>query len=157
MAIGQVSYKASDRLQVGSRASRVRTTDLKEFGFRIEASDQVGGGARFAVTPSVHLVADGSLVAYRRRGEPVTERDGSVLVGASVLLARGWDASTPAAVVLDATHPGAQLWSGTLGTLGQSQVGDAGAAGILVVGEVVTLAQALTFAAPVAVAASSSN
>lgn len=76
---------------------------------------------------------------------------------AEVLLARGWESSTPAAVVLDATHPGAQLWSGTLGSLGESQVGDAGAAGILVVGEVVTLAQALTFAAPIAVAASSSN
>ena len=90
LAMGQVTVKATDRLEIRSRASRVRTSDLEEFGFRIAASDQAGGGARFIVTPAFHLVADGSIVSYRRRGEQVTERDGSVLVGASVLLARGW-------------------------------------------------------------------
>ena len=83
-------HQASDRLEISSRASRVRTRDLDRFRFSIADSDQAGGGARFLLTPAVHLVADASLVAWRARDGVDRHVDGSALAGASVLLARGW-------------------------------------------------------------------
>jgi hypothetical protein len=88
--IARGSHKASDRLEISARASRIRTRDLKEFTFTIASSDQAGSGARFVLTPALHLVADASVVTYRRRNSSDQETDGSALAGASVLLARGW-------------------------------------------------------------------
>jgi cell division septation protein DedD len=90
LLIGQVTRKTTDRLELSARASRVRTRDLKEFIFTIADSDQAGGGARFALTPAVHLAGDASVVSYRRRGSDEPETDASALAGLSVLLARGW-------------------------------------------------------------------
>jgi hypothetical protein len=90
LIIARGSRELSDRLQVTARASRIRTRDLREFTFTIADSDQAGGGARFILTPAVHLVADGSVVTYRRRDATDSQTDGSVLTGASLLLARGW-------------------------------------------------------------------
>jgi len=65
---------------------------------------------------------------------------------ASTLLARGWKASTPSALILQASLPEAWHWVGTLGELGSASLPDAllGAAGILCVGEVVSLASAIS-------------
>jgi hypothetical protein len=90
LAIARGAYTASDRLEISARASHVRTHDLQEFTFTIARSDQGGGGLRFVLTPAVHLVADGTLVSFRRRGSEVLELDASALAGASILLARGW-------------------------------------------------------------------
>jgi sporulation related protein len=90
LAIGHASYSASDRLDLTARASRIRTRDLREFSFTIADSDQGGGGVRFVLTPAIHLVADGTLVSYRRRGSDEREVDVSALAGANVLLAKGW-------------------------------------------------------------------
>ncbi len=90
LMIARGSYTASDRLDVNARASRIRTRDLQEFTFTIADSDQGGGGARFVLTPAIHLVADGSIVSYRRRGSDLREVDASALAGVSVLLAKGW-------------------------------------------------------------------
>jgi siroheme synthase len=59
--------------------------------------------------------------------------------------ARGWDAATPAAVVLNGTRPDAVVWTGTLGEVGEFDVRalDAEAPGILVFGEVVRVREAL--------------
>lgn len=84
------TFAVTDRLDLSARASRIRTRDLREFGFSIAASDQGSAGARLIVTPALHLVADGGAVAYRRNGSDLRELDGSMLVGASLLLARGW-------------------------------------------------------------------
>src|SRR5438132_1443774 len=64
---------------------------------------------------------------------------------AGLLLARGWPHSTPAAVVLDASHDSAATWTGTLATLGACPLpGDRPeSAGVLVVGEVVSLSAAI--------------
>ena len=59
---------ASLVLELNARASRVRTSSLEEFSYTIDAGDQVGGGARLGLAPSLQLVADGSLVSYRRTG-----------------------------------------------------------------------------------------
>lgn len=90
LIIARGSRQMSERLQITAGASRIRTRDLKEFTFTIADSDQGGGGARFVLSPAVHLVGDASALTYRRRDSLETQTDGSVLAGASVLLARGW-------------------------------------------------------------------
>jgi len=60
---------------------------------------------------------------------------------ARTLLDRGWSASTPAAIVMDAWRPEQRLWSGTLDRLAAHDVEiDASSAGTIVIGDVVTLA-----------------
>lgn len=55
------------------------------------------------------------------------------------LIARGWAATTPAAIVCGASHDGATRWLGTLADLGAAPV-ESELAGTLVIGEVVGLA-----------------
>ena len=61
------------------------------------------------------------------------------------LIARGWPASTPAAVVVGAATPQSARWIGTLDGLGAAEVpsASAGAPGLLVIGAVVGLAAEL--------------
>jgi uroporphyrin-III C-methyltransferase / precorrin-2 dehydrogenase / sirohydrochlorin ferrochelatase len=63
------------------------------------------------------------------------------------LLDRGWIGETPAAVIVDASSSGQRVWRGTLGELAggapDDVVAGAGAPGTIVVGEVVSLAEAL--------------
>jgi hypothetical protein len=87
---GRAGHRASDRLDLNARGSRIRTGDLDEFTYSIAASDQAGGGMRYAVTSSVQVVADGSVVSYRRAGSAIRERDGSGLIGLHWLHSRGW-------------------------------------------------------------------
>ena len=91
-ALGLVrgAYKPSERVEVLGRVSRIRTSDLGEFSFSVADSRQAGGGVRVAVVPALQLVADASLVDYRRVGSIVSVRDGSYLAGASLLLGKGW-------------------------------------------------------------------
>jgi uroporphyrin-III C-methyltransferase/precorrin-2 dehydrogenase/sirohydrochlorin ferrochelatase len=60
---------------------------------------------------------------------------------ASQLLARGWAARTPAALVVDASLPGQQAWRGTLNDLaaGAPEIESGGISATLVVGEVAAL------------------
>jgi uroporphyrin-III C-methyltransferase/precorrin-2 dehydrogenase/sirohydrochlorin ferrochelatase len=71
---------------------------------------------------------------------------------AAFLLARGWGAGTPAAMLLAAATPQAWSWTGTLATLGAAEIPDPlrRAPGTLVVGEVVSLAALLQRSAPAA-------
>lgn len=64
---------------------------------------------------------------------------------AATLCALGWDPATPAAVVVGAETPAAWRWTGTLDGLGAAPVppsarGEAGAPGLLVIGQVVSVA-----------------
>lgn len=90
IALARVTHKPIDRLEVSARASRIRTRDLKEFSFSIDASDQAGGGARIWLTPELQLVGDASIVSFRRTGASTRERDLSYLAGANWLHKRGW-------------------------------------------------------------------
>ncbi len=90
LGVVRATHHLTSALDVSARASRVRTSSLGEFSYTVDASDQVGGGARLAVTPALQIVADGSVVSYRRVGSPVRERDGSYLGGLSWLHAKGW-------------------------------------------------------------------
>ena len=46
LAVARVTHQPIDRLELNARASRVRTSSLKEFSYTIDAGDQVGGGAK---------------------------------------------------------------------------------------------------------------
>jgi uroporphyrin-III C-methyltransferase/precorrin-2 dehydrogenase/sirohydrochlorin ferrochelatase len=61
---------------------------------------------------------------------------------ASFLVERGWPASTPAAIVLGASHPESATWTGTLATLGDAPT-ETDLAGLLVIGPVVALASVI--------------
>jgi uroporphyrin-III C-methyltransferase/precorrin-2 dehydrogenase/sirohydrochlorin ferrochelatase len=64
---------------------------------------------------------------------------------AARLVARGWSAETPAAVVVGAATPQSWRWLGTLGALGAAEIpaASSGAPGMLVIGAVVGLAAEL--------------
>jgi len=90
MALGRFSRQLTGRVELTARGSHVRTGNMKEFPRTIDASDQGGGGVRFLVTPSIHLIGDGSFVRYRATGALDSVNDYSYLAGAHVLLPRGW-------------------------------------------------------------------
>ena len=64
---------------------------------------------------------------------------------ATRLMAHGWLAETPAAIVCGASTPDAWTWTGRLGDMGTAVV-PVGAAGVLVIGEVVQVREALATA-----------
>ncbi len=65
---------------------------------------------------------------------------------ADLLLGAGWDPSTPAAILLAAGTPQAHAWTGTLAEVSGAPLPDAHAPGTLVIGQVVSLANAATTA-----------
>jgi uroporphyrin-III C-methyltransferase/precorrin-2 dehydrogenase/sirohydrochlorin ferrochelatase len=58
---------------------------------------------------------------------------------AACLMEAGWPAATPAAVVLGASRPTQRVWTGTLGTVGPSDVRAGDDPGVLVIGDVVSV------------------
>ena len=62
------------------------------------------------------------------------------------LTSRGWRADTPAAIVCAASMPGQWVWTGRLSDLGQAEP-PSGEAGVLIIGDVVLVREALTAAA----------
>jgi cell division septation protein DedD len=90
LGLVRASYQATSRLDLFTRVSRFRTSDLREFSFTIADSDQVAGGARFQLTPAVHLIGDAAFLRYRRVDSNTQVPDGSFLAGTNVLLPRGW-------------------------------------------------------------------
>jgi sporulation related protein len=90
IGLARASHHVSDTLEVSARASRIRTSSLREFTYTVDASDQAGGGAKLWITRSVQVSADASTVHYRRPGVPAWQHDGSFMTGASWLHSRGW-------------------------------------------------------------------
>jgi uroporphyrin-III C-methyltransferase len=68
---------------------------------------------------------------------------GSRAALAAFLTARGWDPSTPAAILLGASHPDAARWIGRLDALASHEI-DSELPGLIVIGPVVSLADALS-------------
>jgi siroheme synthase len=64
---------------------------------------------------------------------------------ATTLIARGWNGDTPAAIVCGASTSHEWVWTGPLAELGSTEP-PAGVAGVMVVGEVVRLREALAMA-----------
>ena len=118
--------------------------------------------AELAGIPVTHRgVASGFLVLAGHVGEPLARalegvRPGSVTlvvmmglgerdVIAAQLLARGWSADLPTAIVCRASTPEQWVWTGTLGAVRTAEP-PAGAPGVIVIGEVVSLRDALSAA-----------
>lgn len=78
-------------------------------------------------------MAPGSLTIVLLMG---TRGRGSVV---ERLIERGWDAGTPAAIVLGAATPDMWTWRGALSTLAAVELPDSGAPGTIVVGAVTAL------------------
>lgn len=100
----------------------------------------VSGHAESAFGPMIDSIAPGSmtivvLMGVRTRGAL-----------AARLIARGWSASTPAAVVFGAAHPDGFTWTGELSALADAP--ETELPGVIVVGEVVSLADKLRLAVP---------
>jgi uroporphyrin-III C-methyltransferase / precorrin-2 dehydrogenase / sirohydrochlorin ferrochelatase len=66
----------------------------------------------------------------------------------AALLARGWNARTPAAIVCGASTPESWIWTGTIADLDRTEP-PAGIAGVIVIGEVVKVREALAAASAV--------
>ena len=90
IALARATHKAFDWLDVNLRGSSIRTRNLKEFPFTIAASDQAGAGVRVGLGPTLHVVADGGYVGYRRVGSSERLHDYSATAGTSFLHSRGW-------------------------------------------------------------------
>ena len=68
----------------------------------------------------------------------------------TALVDAGWSAETPAAIVTNASRPDQDVWFGTLGTLDSGrEISPAEEAGVIVIGSVVSLAQAAGAEVPV--------
>jgi uroporphyrin-III C-methyltransferase/precorrin-2 dehydrogenase/sirohydrochlorin ferrochelatase len=100
----------------------------------------VSGHAESAYAPLLSSVSPGSTTVVVLMG---LANRASI---AALLLARGWPGGTPAAIVLDASHDSAASWIGNLATLGACALPDdqPESAGVLVIGEVVSLAAAIS-------------
>jgi uroporphyrin-III C-methyltransferase/precorrin-2 dehydrogenase/sirohydrochlorin ferrochelatase len=95
----------------------------------------VSGHAEAAFGPILDGLAPGSLTVVVLMGLAARARI------AARLLARGWSAGTPAAIVLGAASDAARAWRGTLAGLGEAALpaGRAHLPGVLVVGAVAAL------------------
>jgi uroporphyrin-III C-methyltransferase/precorrin-2 dehydrogenase/sirohydrochlorin ferrochelatase len=100
----------------------------------------VSGHAESAYAPLLSSIAPGSATVVVLMG--LANRAAI----AALLLARGWPASTPTAVVLDASHDSSESWTGTLATLPSCALPEQrpDSAGVLVIGEVVSLAATIS-------------
>jgi len=95
------------------------------------ATDAFENGLRAVQPNTVSLVV---LMGLGSRGEL-----------AEKLIARGWDAATPAAIVCGASMPDEWIWTGTVAKLGATEP-PAGIAGVVVIGNVVRVRERLVAA-----------
>jgi uroporphyrin-III C-methyltransferase/precorrin-2 dehydrogenase/sirohydrochlorin ferrochelatase len=106
----------------------------------------LSGHSEAAYGPIIDSLAPGALtlvvlMGLRTRGEL-----------AARLVARGWGAATPAAIVLGASHPNEARWIGTIGELAAAPV-DSEEPGVIVIGAVVELAHVIGRNQPHAISA----
>jgi uroporphyrin-III C-methyltransferase/precorrin-2 dehydrogenase/sirohydrochlorin ferrochelatase len=103
----------------------------------------VSGHAESAYAPLLDSLAPGAATVVvlmgLGRADPIAGR----------LIARGWSGATPAAVVLDGTRDAAFTWRGPLDQLGTFQAPESHASspGVIVVGDVVAVADELAASA----------
>lgn len=102
-------------------------------GADLDTADRVLG----SLVPGLLTVV--MLMAIGRRA-PLTQR----------LLDRGWNATTPAAVVFGASTPGMRTWRGSLSELVTARLPESAAAGTIVIGDVAALPLEMNNGSPVA-------
>jgi siroheme synthase len=109
----------------------------------------VSGHAESAWRPVLESLSPRSLTVVVLMGL------GSREAMAAALVARGWPPATPAAVVWSASRAEAAVWRGTLGTLSAAvpEEGASSGPGTIVIGEVVSLSEAIAPAAETTITA----
>lgn len=108
----------------------------------------VSGHSPDAYRPALSSLAPGAVTVVVLMG--LANRAGI----AAALIARGWSAATPAAVLGGMSTPAAWSWRGTLDALGAVEVpAESEAPAVLCVGEVVGVAERLTMSAGAALSA----
>lgn len=100
----------------------------------------VSGHAEDAYGPVLRSLAPGAATLVILMG--IATRSAT----AALLLARGWPADLPAAVLFSASRPDASVWRGTLGTLATAPATEA--PGVIVIGRTVALADRIRNAEP---------
>jgi uroporphyrin-III C-methyltransferase / precorrin-2 dehydrogenase / sirohydrochlorin ferrochelatase len=98
----------------------------------------VSGHAESAYAPILDGIAPNALTIVVLMG--IATR-GAI---AQRLIARGWPASTPVAIIFGAAQPGGFTWTGELATLGDATF-ETPLPGVLVIGAVVELAERIAF------------
>ena len=139
---------------------------LRDAGIHFEVVPGVTtavAAAELAGIPVTHRgVSTGFLVVAGHTGEVLTRAVGGVQPGAvtvvvmmglaardaivATLTSSGWAMTTPAAIVCGASTPDEWIWTGTLEDMGTAPV-PAGVAGVLVIGDVVDVREALAVSA----------
>jgi hypothetical protein len=79
LAIGHVTRRLGSRFEISGHGSRIRTNLTRRVQLHDRCERSGRSGTRVGVDPSLQLVADGSLVSYRRTGTSSRERDGSYM------------------------------------------------------------------------------
>jgi hypothetical protein len=87
---GQVRQAFGPRFELIVHGSRIRTSDLGEFAYELDASEAAAITGRYRVIPSMEVLVDGGMSRYRRGGLRSFERDASLLLGTGWTVARGW-------------------------------------------------------------------
>lgn len=95
----------------------------------------VSGHAKSAYGPVLRSLSPGAATLVILMGIATREET------SALLLARGWPAQTPAAVLFDASRPEAFAWRGTLGTIASAPATEA--PGVIVIGATVAIADQL--------------
>ena len=94
--VGQTVYQASlshrrgRQLDLHARGSYVQGAGAQPYATLTDESASVGGGARYSLRPEVELVADAGYTYARRRGAREAEQAPSGILGANVMLPKGW-------------------------------------------------------------------
>ena len=99
----------------------------------------VSGHAEAAFAPILDGIAPGALTIVVLMG---VKTRGAI---AARLIDRGWSAQTPVALIFGASHPGSFAWIGDLASVGEASF-HTELPGVLVIGEVVALADQIGFA-----------
>jgi len=96
----------------------------------------VSGHAEAAYRPVLESIAPHAATIVVLMGK------GSRAAVAELLLARGWDDDTPAAVLLGSSTPEARTWLGPLSALASAPLPEGDLPGTIAIGDVVSLAEA---------------
>jgi hypothetical protein len=88
--LARAAHRLDAKTELFVHASRIRTTNVKEFTSPIQSSAGGGAGVRYLARPSLQVVADAGYTSFRRKGSPITENAPTLLAGARWTIARGW-------------------------------------------------------------------
>ena len=85
-----LTHRASPRMDLHARGSYVQGAAAQPYTTLTDKAFSVGAGGRYRAMPSLELVADAGYTKARRRGATSLEAAPSGIIGAHLIVARGW-------------------------------------------------------------------